>query len=149
MGAGARLRVGRRDVRDGRFWRAPGGAEVGAGAPLPVGLGDWETCALAAKHGHLDVLKWALERGCPAGAGGSLCARAALGGQLEVLRWLREHDYPWDAVSCAKAAEGGHLETLKWLREHDCPWDVSTVERATAAGHDDVLQWALDNGCPS
>ena len=99
------------------------------------------TCALRHSLGYLNVLKWALERGCPWGAG-NLCAHAALGGQLEVLRWARAHDYP-------RAAEGGHLEALKWLREHGCPWDVRTVERATAAGHADVLQWALDNGCPS
>jgi len=68
---------------------------------------DWTTCALAAKHGQLEVLKWALERGCPRGAG-TLCAYAAVGGQLEVLTWLREHDYPWDGeITCAAAAQGG------------------------------------------
>ena len=38
------------------------GVAVGAGAPLPVVR---TTCSLVAKNGHLDVLLWALERGCP------------------------------------------------------------------------------------
>jgi len=123
---------------------------------------DWLTCAGAAQHGHLEVLKWALERGCLESTGtndlcallytlqvsATLCARAALGGQLEVLRWLRGHYYSWDALTCEKAAQGGHLETLKWLREHQCPWDANTLLQASLFGHADVLQWALDNGCP-
>ena len=79
-------------------------------------------------------------------------ALAARGGHLEVLKWLLEpaQIFDWDDEwTCAKAAEGGQLEVLKWLRANGCQWDARTVEEATAAGHDDVLQWALANGCPS
>ena len=37
-------------------------ADVGARERLPV---DAETCAYAARGGHLKVLKWARENGCP------------------------------------------------------------------------------------
>jgi len=49
------------------------------------------------------------------------CALAARCGQLEVLRWAREQNWPWSVSTCSMAAEGGHLELLQWAREHGCP----------------------------
>ena len=49
--AGAQLRVGPGDVRSRRPARAPGGAVVGAGAPLPM---DERTCRPAAQTGRLE-----------------------------------------------------------------------------------------------
>ena len=51
---------------------------------------------------------------------------AAKGGHLEVLKWARENGCPWDVGTCACAAEGGHLEVLKWARENGCPWNEGT-----------------------
>ena len=48
---------------------------------------------------------------------------AAKYGHLEVLKWARENGCPWDEVTCAYAAKGGHLDVLKWARENGCPWD--------------------------
>jgi len=62
------------------------------------------------------------------------CSSAAEGGHLAVLRWLREIGCPWDAHTCARAAQGGHLEVLKWARRHDAPWDESTFLAAAEAG---------------
>ena len=50
------------------------------------------TCEIAAKNGHLEVLKYARENGCP-----------------------------WDEWTCSFAARNGHLEVLKWARENGCP----------------------------
>jgi hypothetical protein len=50
------------------------------------------------------------------------CARIAEGGHLEVLQWAREHGCPWDERTCGAAAGGGHLEVLIWAREQGCPW---------------------------
>ena len=58
---------------------------------------------------------------------------AAHGGHLEVLKWARENGCPWDEITCTWAAEGGHLDVLKWARENDCPWDESVRERRRAA----------------
>jgi len=55
------------------------------------------------------------------------CAYAAEGGHLEVLKWARENGCPWDKQTCAYAAKGGHLEVLKWARENGCPWDERDV----------------------
>jgi hypothetical protein len=46
---------------------------------------------------------------------------AAKGGHLEVLKWARENGCPWDEDDVRVAAEGGHLETLKWARENELP----------------------------
>jgi len=46
------------------------------------------------------------------------CWAAAGGGHLEVLQWAREHGCPWDEWVCRLAAGGGHLHVLQWAREH-------------------------------
>ena len=57
------------------------------------------------------------------------CFAAADHGHLDVLKWLRENGCPWDEETCAYAARGGHLEVLKWARENGCPWDEDTCAR--------------------
>jgi hypothetical protein len=134
---------------------------------------DWETCAIAARRGHLDVLRWAHENGCPwdektceeAAERGDLkmlkwahengcpwdadtCANAAWGGNLEMLQWARENGCPWCEQTCANAASCGDLEVLKWARENGCPWDERVCERAAEDGHLEMLQWAIENGAP-
>jgi hypothetical protein len=69
-------------------------------------------------------------------------------GHLEVLKWAHENGCPWDERTCSWAARGGHLEVLKWARENGCPWDERTCECAAAQRHFDVLVWAHENGCP-
>jgi hypothetical protein len=48
---------------------------------------------------------------------------AALNGHLGVLQWAHEHGCPWDESTCANAAEHCHLHVLKWARENGCPWN--------------------------
>jgi hypothetical protein len=41
---------------------------------------------------------------------------AARGGHLAVLQWARQNGCPFDCLACGTAAaQGGHLETLQWL----------------------------------
>ena len=44
------------------------------------------TCATAAQYGHLEILKWARENGCPWHELLDLCNSD---GNLEVLKWAR------------------------------------------------------------
>ena len=46
---------------------------------------------------------------------------AALNGHLEVLKWARENGCPWDSFTCSYAALNGHLEVLRWAKENGCP----------------------------
>ena len=116
-----------------------------------------ETCAMAAKIGHLEMLKWARAKECSWDE--ETCAMAAKNGHLEMLKWARAQECPWDKRTCEYAAKNGHLEMLKWARGRagrrggspqvgECPWDKRTCEAAAANGHLDVLKWARANGCP-
>ena len=101
-------------------------------APRPKFL-----CEYAAQEGHLGVLRWARQNGCPWNE--ETCAYAARGGHLEVLLWARLEGCPWNEWTCAYAARGGHFEVLKWARESDCPWDEETCAYAARNGHLEVL----------
>ena len=87
---------------------------------------DWH----AARLGYLSLLKDRHTRGV-LGSKEFLCGVAARGGHLEVLKWARANGCPWDGRTCAFAAEGGHLEVLKWARANGCPWDENSRQLAT------------------
>ena len=70
-------------------------------------------CTWAAEMGHLDVLKYARENGCPWNE--ETCEEAARGGHLDVLKYLHENGCPWNEKACEHAAEMGHLDVLKYL----------------------------------
>jgi hypothetical protein len=107
---------------------------------------DTTTCCAAATGGHLKVLKWPHDTGCPWDS--LTCRAAAAGGYLEVLKWLHSTGCRFDTATCAAAAFGGHLELLKWLRSTGCPWDSGTCLNAAWGGHLATLQWARENHCP-
>ena len=44
-----------------------------------------------------------------------------MNGHLEVLQWAREQGCPWDFMTICAAEQNGHLEVLQWAREHGCP----------------------------
>ena len=66
----------------------------------------------------VEMLAWAKAK--------ATCNSIVHGGHLAVLKWAREHGCPWGHV-CAYAAAGGHLKMLQWAREHHCPWDEWTL----------------------
>ena len=102
-----------------------------------------DVCLWAADRGHLPVLQWARENGCPWDE--KTCSYAAEEGHLAVLQWARENGCPWDADTCSLAAAGGHLAVLQWARENGCPWDEWVCSFAAKGGHLDVLEWARAN----
>ena len=50
-----------------------------------------------------------------------ICLCAAWSGHLQVLQWARENGCPWDEDTCSGAAHNGHLEVLRWARANGCP----------------------------
>jgi hypothetical protein len=76
------------------------------------------------------------------------CAWAAAKGHLEVLRFLHEQGCPWNEEACMKAAAKGHLDTLRYLHEQGCPWDERACIEAAKNGHIEVLQFLHNRGCP-
>ena len=86
---------------------------------------------VAAKYGHLELVKWLC------GEGGfamdeSVMLSAAGSGNLQLVQWLRAEGCPWDQDTCYRAVERGHVETLRWARENGCPWDAEDRDRAAA-----------------
>jgi len=49
---------------------------------------------------------------------------AAEGGHLEVLKWARENGCPWDRRTTECANAGGHSDVLEWAKENGCPSDM-------------------------
>ena len=139
--------LGRADVQDLARLRAVSHSMRDA---VDATLEDRRDTALAAKLGCLTALKNLLQRGHL--DRGFVCTCAAEGGHLKVLRWAREKGCPWDESTCAKAAEGGHLEVLQWARANGCPWDDETCAYAAKRGNLELLEllkWARENGCPT
>ena len=98
----------------------------------PTHIWDTKTYNMAARGGHLDVLRWLRSQNPPCPWGAVTCREAARCGHLDVLKWLRAQDppCPWNAFTCEMAAMGGHFDVLKWLRAQDppCPWDTRTYD---------------------
>ena len=119
--------------------RPPGGPPVGACERVPL---ERYTCSEAAQFGHLRVLQWAHQNGCPWDE--ETCSEAARFGHLGVLQWARENGCPWDVWTCAFAAEGGHLEVLKWAHQNGCPWSYTTWISASSR----CRPYLIEHECP-
>ena len=68
------------------------------------------------------MLQYAHHNGCERGP--KVCSAAAEGGHLTILKWLREHGCPWDSWTNEKAAVYNQLGVLRWARQQQppCPW---------------------------
>jgi len=102
----------------------------------------------AAKAGHLDILKFAYERGetimhnfvCKhlhilkwlidnkhIRPNATISQMVALTGNLECLQLLHANGYPiFTEVVFAEAIRGGNIDMIKWLRDNKCPYNRST-----------------------
>jgi hypothetical protein len=110
--------------------------EVGAPA-------DYYIAAAAYDNLHWDVLRLAVENGCPVLEAANLYYRAAQHGNLPVLQWARQRGLDeWDTRAAIAAASAGHLHVLSWLYESRAPWNPSGIRVAASRwGHLHVLQW--------
>jgi hypothetical protein len=109
------------------------------------------TCLEAAREGHLDCLKYAHENGCP-GASRTIIEVAAHNGHLDCLQYLHEKGSSYvssgDIHLCSLTVQGGNLACLKYLHEQGYGWDKRTCGNAAENGHLNCLQYAHENGCP-
>lgn len=129
---------------------------------------------MACVHGHLEVVKWLKENGCP--PGNNLVFWAIRGGHLELVKWLILNDThlldEWDLIcaidndrpeimewlvengcplvpwAIASAAQQGSLDVIKYLRQKGCPWDSEAIIEAEESDRPEIAQWLRDNGCP-
>jgi len=71
-----------------------------------------------------------------------------MNGHLDVLKYLHENGCPWNERCCEKASEKGHLECIIYLHKNRCPWNEKSCEKASDNGHFKVLKYLHENGCP-
>jgi hypothetical protein len=107
---------------------------------------------IGAEECDLEVLKSAIERGCPLNSIGVYFA--ARRGHLDVLQWFLKQpmsQYEWkyriEGVYHS-AAEGGQLKIIQWLRENDYPWDSHVGQYAARGGHLETFVWLHEHGFP-
>jgi hypothetical protein len=94
---------------------------------------DWDcrTIAEAAYRGHLAMVKYCVDNGCPMYA--DACKFAAKEGHLDVLKYLHENDCPWDSWACFWAHENHRDDCLNYLIEQKCEGFEEYLPPAPAA----------------
>jgi hypothetical protein len=103
-------------------------------------------CTSAAEYGLLEVLKYhAHENGWQLDQ--STCSMAAKNGHMKVLKHAHENGCPWDKDTHPWAAGYGHWEVFTYAHENKCQWDHGTGAMAAENGHMEALKSAHDNGC--
>jgi hypothetical protein len=103
-------------------------------------------CAAAAGAGHLDCLKFAVDKlGLPRR---NAMQSAAAGGHVACLEYLRAQGEAWNEETCSIAAQNGRIECLKFLHEHGCPWNAWTSTFAAMSASLACVQYAHEHGCP-
>lgn len=117
-------------------------------------------CLLASRHGRLDCLKYAREKGCPLDDISNLQVEdylhdknavnaAIVGGHLECLKYAHQEariELTEDAFIAA--AVRGRLNCLVYLREQGLEWYSETIAICARYGHLECLTYALENGAP-
>ena len=106
-----------------------------------------DTTWVAAKHGHLDCLRYAVQAGvlCDGWSYDTTWV-AASHGQLECLRFAVEAGCPWHPDTTEAAASHGHLDCLRYAVEAGCSWSAGTTSAAARYGHLDCLRFAAEAG---
>jgi hypothetical protein len=108
----------------------------------------WDTnvTAGAARAGHVDLLCWLIDNGCP-WAKTRLCLAAASSGNIELMTFLQQQGLPTSAALLTDmlnyASSYNKLAAAKWLRQQGAEWP--STFRCPWRG--EVLEWARAEGC--
>ena len=76
-----------------------------------------------------------------------VACKAAKKGHIDILIYLINDGCPYGCYTCEAAARSGRLDILKYLRSKGCNWDSHVLLSAIRNEHYDVLSWSLANGC--
>eukprot|EP00953_Heterococcus_sp_UTEX-ZZ885_P031703 16610-Heterococcus_DN1.PRE.7 len=110
-------------------------------------LCDTRACGEAASGGHMEIVRFLHESGCPWDVD-TIGVRAAESDNVELLRYLRQQGCVFTADAMTAAAALGHLQTCKFLRAEQCPWDAIACRYAALNSHVETLRWLHEQGCP-
>jgi hypothetical protein len=109
---------------------------------------DFVSTRRAAEGGHIDLLRWLMDNGCPWRAN-ELCVSAAQGGSVQVLMYLQQRGLAMFTTAAMLtdmldyAGAFNRLAAAQWSREQGAEWP--TVLRFGVWGSD-VLAWAVAEG---
>ena len=95
----------------------------------------------AVAGGKLEIVKWMSQK-LTFEPTQEHCDLAARRGHLEVLKWLREKGVPWEKFTLEEAlsADGDRSETLKWAIRNGCPFGIDEMRVAASCKHFGVLK---------
>ncbi|PRP81628.1 LRR receptor-like serine/threonine-protein kinase GSO2-like [Planoprotostelium fungivorum] len=108
---------------------------------------------IAARYHHMDILRWAVERGdhfkrCNKWGERSLCSRimaaAAMGGHLDIIKWLAGFETLEGVWITGKSLKPGY-HCVHDLRLWSMRRRRSIIEAATANRHQHILEWILEH----
>ncbi|MCE5316470.1 MAG: F-box protein [Parachlamydia sp.] len=112
-------------------------------------------CSTAAYKGDLSFLEWARSTG--KSLGNTLCEQAARGGHMNVLAFAHDIGCPW-GDSVKNAAQNGHIHILKWLYDKGCSYTAEVYAHVLGGGYNDetyqrnvilpLLQWLYELNIP-
>lgn len=102
-------------------------------------------CKKLAALGRLDLLQYALERGCAMDY--TVYEGVAVSKSMEILEFAWKRGIEWEISSGDAMAEEGYLDGLKWaFKTGGIVLGPKVCYFAAANGHLDTLKWALSNG---
>lgn len=106
-----------------------------------------KTCALAARHGRLDILKYLRSKGCAWSV--KTFQHAVIGGHMHVMEWLWINRCPYSIIVPLMASRMGRLDLLQWLDERNYRVLITQVMTpAIRADHMPIIHWMRSNGVP-
>jgi hypothetical protein len=111
---------------------------------------DERATAAAVAGGHVDLLCWLVDNGCPSWDAQTMCRFAVSGGSVAMLRHMQQQGALASVAVLTEmlgtAAWDNQLAAAKWLREQGAEWPTSFEHYA---GSNEVLAWARCEGCPT
>jgi hypothetical protein len=107
---------------------------------------DAEVARRTASTGHVDLLRWLMDNGCPYNAD-ELCSYATAYGRVEVLVCLQQQCLLTSAAMLTAVLDFAgtfhQLAAAQWLREQGAEWPAAFLCPWSGA----VLAWARAEGC--
>jgi hypothetical protein len=93
----------------------------------------------AAKHGHLELIKWIISLGVVSAK--EIGQAAATHGQLKIIKYMHNtHGQLGDGMMDA-AEHSGNLGLMKWLRDHKYSYKWSAGDKAAKYGYSHIIGW--------
>jgi hypothetical protein len=71
----------------------------------------------------------------------NICAMAAKSGNVELLKFMEQNGARWIWRAAAYAAGNGMFDALKYLHSINAPIDGQAVLFAAANGHQEIVDW--------